>query len=447
MKGRVLQGGRQITFDQKPPRVLGLAGAILINLNAVVGAGIFALPALLYASAGSFSPLAILGFACLYACLVAVPAKLSTVFRQSGGTQLYAQHAFGPFIGFQIGWFSLAANMTAAAANFHVLVSYLAAIFPFFDDPVIHLATILVLILFFACISISGTSRSIRALSIGTALKLAPVLFLCVAGLIINGVPTETSLPTFSEIESIALLLAYAFSGSDMATTTAGEAKNPRATLMRAIFLNLAGVAIFYALIQLAYGAIGPDPAEIDSPLAAAGETLFGPPGAILISLAAIFSIATFQLNVFVAIPRVLYGMARRGLMPNLFAYVSPRFETPAAAIAAYALVIAALALSGSFAALAVLMVSVEQLMWAACVGALIVMWRRNDGGIADTMGPRWLFILPTAIGLVLWLTMQIPASAALSTLGLVGIGIVLYVLSRSSAVKHEGVILPEGRG
>ena len=54
-----------------PPRVIGLAGAVLINLNGVVGAGIFALPALLYAGAGGLAPLVVLAYA-----LVMVPPLL-----------------------------------------------------------------------------------------------------------------------------------------------------------------------------------------------------------------------------------------------------------------------------------------------------------------------------------------------------------------------------------
>ena len=90
-------------YDQKPPRVVGLLGPVLMNLNAVIGSGISALTALLFAAAGTFTPLAILVFACLYASLMAVVAKLTTVFRQSGGHQLFAEHAFGKAVGFQAG--------------------------------------------------------------------------------------------------------------------------------------------------------------------------------------------------------------------------------------------------------------------------------------------------------------------------------------------------------
>ena len=440
------RGDWTIAYDKKPPRVVGLLGATVINLNAVVGSGIFALPALLFAAAGTFSPIAILIFACFYASIMAVIAKLSTVFRQSGGSQLYAEHAFGKVVGFQAGWFGLAANMAGSAANFHVLLSYLASIFPVFGDPVLRLASIAALIVMFTAISISGTLRAVRAIELGTVLKLAPILLLCLVGFAQNGVPTDVTLPVFSEVESIALLLAFAFSGADMATVAAGETKEPRKTVMLAIFINLAGIALFYALVQWAYIAIAPDPAEVDVPLAAAGQAVFGPAGNLMISLAAIFSVATFQLNVFFAMPRIAYGMARRGLMPHVMSYVSPRFETPVVAIGAYASVVGLLSLTGSFAILAVLLVSVEQTLFALTILALVVMWWRKEAGLRTTMGARWLVIIPVAIGMVMWLLSQVPPDAARSTLLLLGIGLVLYWASGRAAVVQDGIDLPETR-
>lgn len=412
----------------------------------MVGSGIFALPALLFAAAGTFSPYALLLFACFYGCVMAVIAKLSTIFRQSGGAQLYAQHAFGPLVGFQAGWLALATSMIGASANFHVLLAYLAALFPVFSDPFFRLVTIAALILLFTAISISGTTRSVAAIKLGTFLKLSPILLLGLFGFATNGFPTEVTLPVFSEFEAIALLLAFAFSGADVAVAAAGETKEPRRTLMRAIFLNLAGIAFFYAFVMWAYIAIAPDPNNVDTPLAAAAEKVMGPGGTLMISVAAIFSVATFQLNVFVAIPRIAYGMARRGLMPHALAYVSPRFETPITAIASFGAVVSLLALSGTFTILATLMVSVEQILFTSSIAALIVMWHHNDAGLRQSMDARWLITIPIAIGFVLWLFSQVPWGTMFPTLGFVAFGFVLYALSRRSAVAQDRIELPEGR-
>lgn len=437
-------GANIINYVQKPPRVIGLWGAILMNLNGAVGAGIFALPALLYAGAGSFAPLSILGFALFYACLIAVPAKLSTLFDQSGGSQLYAQHAFGKFVGFQMGWFVLCANMAGRAANFHVMVAYLAALFPVFGGEVARPLTMVGLIALFTTISLIGTVRSIGAIWIGTIAKLLPLLVLCIAGLWINGAPTQVELPRFSEFEAVALLIAYAFSGAGIATVTAGETTNPRSTIFRSIFINLAGVAIFYALVQWSYIAISPDPSEVDSPLAAAGGELFGQFGILMISLAAVFSIGTNQLNSFVAMPRIAYGMARRGLLPPILAHVSARFNTPDVAIVSYGAIVVAIALSGTFVILATMTMAVEQMNFVIIIASLIVIWRRNDGDIAKTMGLHWFGIVAMAMTLSTWLLLQVPPKAALSTLALVGTGAVLYFLSRRFSEEGEPVHLPE---
>lgn len=426
--------------------MVGFGGAILTSLNGVVGSGIFALPALLYSAAGSFSPVAILAFACLYATTLAVVAKLSTVFRQSGGAQLYAQHAFGEAVSFQVGWFTVAASMAGASASLHVMVSYLGAVFPVFDDPLLRLATMAFAALTFFAISASGATRAIEAIALGTVLKLAPIGILIGVGLTQNGIPTDITLPTFSAFESVALLLAFAFSGADIAVNAAGEAKNPRKTLMPALFANLAMVAVFYALVQLAYSASAPDPSRADIPLAAMGTSLLGPTGALMVSIAAIFSTATLTLNLFFLVPRILFGMGRRGLLPHGFAYVSPRFKSPVIAIAFFGAFVLVLALSGTFELLAELLVSTEQLAFLVTVGSLIVMWRRNDAGLRETMGFRWAIIIPVAIGYIIWLLLQLDANSVLYTVIMLVIGTALYLASKGSAVRQDGIDLPEGR-
>ena len=423
-----------------------MGGAILNSLNGVVGSGIFALPALLFAAAGSFSPVAILIFAGLYGCVLAVVAKLSTRFRQSGGGQLYAEHAFGPAVGFQVGWFSLCTNIGGCAAAYHVLVSYLGAIFPVFDDPTVRLITIAAMIAAFCAITASGTSRSINAIAVGTVLKLSPFAILIAVGFAQNGIPTKVTLPAFSEFESIALLLAFAFSGCDVAVYAAGESKEPRKTMTRALAANLIGVAAFYILVQLAYNATAPDPSQVDIPLAAMGEKLLGTTGSRMISLAAVFSIATFQLNLSFLVPRLAYGMARRGLLPHIIAYTSPRYKTPVVAILAYSAFVAALSLTGTFELLAILVVSVEQLGFLAVIAALIAMWWRDDAGLRADMGPHWAIIIAVAIGYIGWLMSQLEPQSVLYMALMVGLGVALYFASRRAAVRQDDIDLPEGR-
>ncbi|MEP3722878.1 MAG: APC family permease, partial [Parasphingorhabdus sp.] len=371
-----------------PPRVVGTMGASLLNLNGMIGAGIFALPALLYVGLDSFAPIAILLFAIPTACLAVSVCKLSTLFDGSGGVQLYVETALGKFTGFQVGWFVICASGTGRAANFLVLVSYLAALFPVFDGPIARPLTVLAFIAFMTILCVLGTKRSMGGIWVGTLFKLAPLVLLCAVGLGTNGFPVNIALPSFSGLESVALLIAYAFSGFATSTVAAGETKNPRTAIYRSVIMALIGVAIFYAIVQWAYIAIGPETTDAEVPLAAAAQKLFGDWGAVMISVAAVFSIATNQLCGFITFPRVLSGMGERKLLPKFFAHVSPRFLTPDYAIISYGVFVAAIAISGSFATLAILLVAVEQAIFALSLISFGVLWKSNFRGLRDTTGP-----------------------------------------------------------
>lgn len=426
-----------MTEHAAPPRVVGIFGASLLNLNGMIGAGIFALPALLYAGVGNFAPIAILLFAVPTACLALAVCKLSTVFDESGGAQLYIETALGKFAGFQVGWLVICGSATGRAANFIVLLSYLAALFPVFGGPVMQPLTMLVLIAGMTLLCVVGTKVSVGGLWVATLLKLTPLMLLCLVGFWANGIPTSAEFPDFSGIESVALLMAYAFSGFATSTGSAGETQNPRTTIYRSVVAGLVCVAIFYAFVQWAYIAIGPEATETDAPLAAAAQKVFGDWGVVMISVAAIFSVAANQLTGFITYPRVLYGMGDRGLLPRFFAHVSPRFLTPDYAIVTYGFVVAAIALSGTFALLAVLLVAAEQVLFVLALISLGVLWKRNFRGLKDSTGPLWLLIVPVAAAMTVWLSLQVPASAILSTVAMLGIGTALYWVAKREVSRQ----------
>lgn len=412
---------------------------MLINLNAVIGSGIFALPALILAGVGTIAPLVVLAFAALVLPVMLVLGKLSTGFDQSGGPQLYVERAFGPLAGFLTGWGLLGQNLAARAANFLVLVAYLAALFPVFDEPLVRSVTVAGLIACFTTLSLVGTRTSVGGLLVGTFFKLGPILLVCVAGLWANGVPQVVQLPVFSDLEAIALLLAYAYSGGHLVAVAAGEVADAKATVYRAILLNLLVIALFYAFVVWAYAAIDPQEVNAERPLASAGQAVLGSFGVAAISVAAVFSTGTNQLSYFVSMPRVLFGMAQRGLLPAALARVSPRFLTPVNAILAYAALVMVLALSGTFATLATFMVALEALVLLAAVLALPVLWRRGQFTITGWRAGAWGVVIAAAVVFELWMEAQAPASAVLPTLGVLLAGSLVYLVAR-----RRGKDLPE---
>ena len=119
-----------------PPRTVGFWGTSLFPLNGMIGAGIFALPAVLVAAVGNFAPWMMLVGGILFLPLALCYAWMATRFEHSGGSVLYGEAAFGRFVGFQAGWARYASAIVTAAANMHVMVAYLAALFPGLAGPV-----------------------------------------------------------------------------------------------------------------------------------------------------------------------------------------------------------------------------------------------------------------------------------------------------------------------
>lgn len=422
---------------QRPPRVVGKAGAALMSINGMIGAGIFALPALLHAEVGTFAPWLFLLFGLLFASGTLISARLSSMFRMSGGPQLWIQVAYGPFTGFQAGWILVLAMAAGRAATLYVLVSYLAVIFPIFADPVLRALALTFLVLALTWITISGMKNSVGSLAVGTLLKLTPILLLCVFAYASGGIATTFMLPNFGSLESVALLVFFAYSGAHSSSFSAGELKNPRRDLPRTMLGSLAMIIVFYMAVQWAFIAAGaPQSAGDATPLAAAAEAVMGQHGALLLSLAAIFSIAANALSYYIAGARLTYGMADRGLLPDTFAHVSPRFQTPDRAILLFSALVGVMLTSGAFTFLASVTSLGAQVIALVTVAAFVVLMRRTDNGHDGRLSIYWWPILVVSGFFAVFTILQAPATAFYLLVGLLALGTGFYFVARRETIR-----------
>jgi amino acid transporter len=407
-----------------------------MSINGMIGAGIFALPALLYAEVGNFAPWMFLIFGLLFAGSIVISARLSTMFQSSGGPQLWSQAAFGPFIGFQVGWVMVIAMAAGRAATLYVLVSYLAVIFPVFDEPFARVAALASILVALTAISLSGMTNSIGGLAVGTLLKLSPIILLCGVAFASGGIATTFTLPRFGAFESAALLVYFAFSGANSSAFAAGELRNPRRDLPLTMLGSLGLIIMFYMAVQWAYIAAGAPQADGNTtPLAMAAEAVMGDYGALLLSIAAIFSIAANALAYSIAGPRVIFGMAERGLLPARLARVSSRFATPYGAILLFSAIISLMLASGAFTFLATMTSLGSQLVVICYVGAFGVLMRRTTDVHDGVLSLRWWPAMAIAAGFSVFTIVQAPASAFALLGGLLVIGTGLYFVARRGAV------------
>jgi amino acid transporter len=98
--------------------VRGLRKWDLVSLviNSVIGAGIFGLPSQVYALVGTYSLAAYVVAAVAIGLIVLCFAEVGSRFGATGGPYLYARVAFGPLVGFQVGWLMWVARVTGFAS-------------------------------------------------------------------------------------------------------------------------------------------------------------------------------------------------------------------------------------------------------------------------------------------------------------------------------------------
>ncbi|MDH3806906.1 MAG: APC family permease, partial [Gammaproteobacteria bacterium] len=268
-------------------RGIGVIGGALLVLNGMIGAGIFALPAVLAERAGVLSPWLFLGAGILIIIVVLTLAELSSYFSESGGPALYATRAFGPLTGFSIGWLYYVSRASAIAANSHVMAKYLGALWPWFDTDSGHAVVIVVVCGALTLANVVGVKGGVRTLAFFTFFKLIPLLILIVLGLqyASPAVLFPDSLPTIEDLGGTTLLLIYAFIGFESILITAGETEKPRSTIPHALVRTVIATGVFYFLISLVYVAVLPGDTS-GGTLVDVGRKLAGPVGGGAVTLA-----------------------------------------------------------------------------------------------------------------------------------------------------------------
>jgi len=355
-------------------RRLGVLALWLLVVNGMIGAGIFGVPAEVERLAGGFSPWVFALCGLLIAPVMLSFAWLSSAFRGTGGPMVYAAAAFGPFVGFQIGWAFYIARLTAFAANLNLLVTTIGFLWAEPMGPAVRAGLLLVGCGLLVWINVLGAKTAVRSLGVLTVLKLAPLIalaFVGLAGLDREVFASVAAPPGVADLGAATLLVIYAYVGFESGLVPAGESKRPERDMPRALVAALIGVTAVYVLVQLATQRLLPALESSERPIVEVGEVLLGPVGAIIVVLAIIASVGGNLLGSMFSSPRVTYRMALDGQMPAWMGRVHPRHETPWTSVVLFGAAAFALAVTGSFVWLAALSVLTRLLIYLTCIASM----------------------------------------------------------------------------
>jgi amino acid transporter len=313
-------------------RDLGLPSVLAISIGAMIGSGIFILPALALEIAG---PAVIFAYA--LAGLLVVPAALSksemaTAMPEAGGTYIYIERGMGPLLGTVAGagtWFSLSFKGALALVGG---VPYLLLLLDLPLTPVaLGLATVLIVI------NVLGAKQTGR-LQLGIVVVMLAALGWFAAG----SAPAVRSAnyAGFFDAGVGGLLAAtglvfVSYAGVTKVASVAEEVEDPGRNLPLGILGSLAFTTVLYvALVAVLVGVT--DPGSVAgslTPVAVAAEATLGSAGVVAIILAAVLALVSTANAGILSSSRYPFAMSRDKLAPPSLSTVSDRFGTPVASI------------------------------------------------------------------------------------------------------------------
>ena len=419
--------------DEGLKRVVGVQGLALTIVNFTIGAGIFALPAIVGIQMGAFGIFSYVFCGIMLASIMLCYADIGTRVTSTGGSYAYVEAAFGPFAGFIINWlFFFGWGILGDAALMNILADSLSVMLPVFTNPWMRALLFFVLIGFMALINIRGAKLGIGFVKIITIIKLLPLI-----GLIIFGFSQIKSanlhwehIPSLKTFGNTALILFFAFAGFETALNVSGEIKNPKRTIPLGILLGGTLVLIIYILLQtVTQGVLGAQIVAFkDAPLAAVAEKIVGPIGAGILLITAAISCFSAVSGDVLCTPRMLFAGANDGLFPKFLGRVHPKFATPHLAIISYATLIFIFSVSGGFKQLAVLASAAILLIYLAVILSTIKLrMKKQDADEKTFKLPGGLIIPCIGIAAIIWLLTSLTAPEIYSTLIFIAVICVIY--------------------
>lgn len=423
-------------------RAIGRWSLAALIVNCIIGSGVFGLPSVLANLLGRASIVAVLLGAVAMAIILTCFAEVSSRFAQTGGPYLYAQEAFGRFMGIQVAWLVWFVRLASCAANANLFVIYLGEFWPQATLPAMKLTILTLLIGILAVINLIGVRAGTRVSTSFTVAKLSSLALVVVAGMIYliathRIVPGPGPVPAPNNWARAIVLLIFAYGGFEAALVSAGEAKDPKRDMPFGLFTALIICAVIYGLIQWVVVGVLPDPGHSERPLADVARIVIGHGGAAVIALGALFSIYGYLSGNMLATPRITFALAERGDFPSFFGLIHSRFRTPYFSIFVFALLVWALALFGSFAGNATLSAGSRLFYYGAICAALPVL-RRKQGNAAQVQIPGGTFFAVLGVLLCAGLLTQIEYNKSIVLLVAIAVAFLNWLVVRNRPINQS---------
>lgn len=381
-------------------------------LGDVLGSGIYALIGIMAFEVGGAFWLSFVVGVTIALMTGFAYAELITKFPQAAGASLYVHKAFGKRpLTFIVTFSLLAATISAAGA---LSLTFGGEYFEAFIDGVSPTVVAVVFIVALSLLNFRGISESVWANMIMTLIESAGLLIILVIGVVVLGKgDADLSQPFQLNDGNPALVVLggaaiafFAMTGFENAANIAEETRNPSKVFPRALLGGMALAGLLYLLIAFIASMVAPlkdltaDDGEGGNLLTVveAGPI---PIPALLFSAIALIAVTNTTLVSLVAQSRIMYGMARQGVVPRIFARTHAARRTPWVSIIFTAMLVILLLITTDVSTLAdVTVLFLITVYGMVCLSALVL--RRRTVDHEHYTAPTWILLLGVASNLAL---------------------------------------------
>ncbi|MBC1475695.1 amino acid permease [Listeria grandensis] len=327
--------------NQKLKKEIGFFTALTIVMGTVIGSGVFFKPEAVYSATGT-AGLGLLAWilgGVITICGGLTAAELSAAIPQTGGMMMYLQKTYGKLTAYLLGWAQTViyfpANIAALSIIFATQVANLFGTGDHIIVPVAIAAAAFIMLMNFIGAKVAGSFQAVT-----TICKLVPLILIIIFGLFHQGdvafrlfpISVEDH-PFLTSLGSGLVATMFAYDGWIHVGNIAGEMKNPKKDLPKAIVFGLTGVMLVYLLINIAYLFVMPAAAlaATATPASDVANIIFGSIGGKLITVGILISVfGTINGYTMTGI-RIPYAMALDNQLPfsNWFKKLGAKSSVP----------------------------------------------------------------------------------------------------------------------
>ncbi len=391
-------------------RSIGPTQIALYGLGSMLGAGVYGLIGKAAGEVGNAVWLAFV-IALIAALLTALSyASLGSRYPRAAGAAYVTQRAYGfPLLSFMVGLALVCSGLTSIATQSRVFAANLIALFGFEGVSIAWVALGFLLIL--TGIVFRGIRESMWVNVLCTLVEASGLVLVIAVGISYWGSVDYLETPAAPGDDHAILLVMqgavlafFAFIGFEDMYNVAEEVREPQRTIPLGLITAMAAAAVLYIAVAItavsvvSWQELSVAPGPITEVVSRA-TPLIHP---VVFTGITLFAVANTGLVNYVTASRLIYGMARQGLLPSWLGHVHAGRRTPHIAIAALFLILAPLALTGTVTELASATVLLLLAVFVVVNGSLFILKQRKGEKPGEFEIPR----LVPALGMVVCLTL-----------------------------------------